>query len=69
MTHQGVAAATVPVGNYARAAFAKMAGHDGYPPDYPAAVLKNVVSNELDVKAVATAVPPPRFRTSSLRTR
>jgi molybdate transport system substrate-binding protein len=51
-----LAAATVPVGNYARAAFAKMAGHDGYPPDYPAAVLKNVVSNELDVKAVATKI-------------
>jgi molybdate transport system substrate-binding protein len=51
-----LAAATVPVGGYARATFAKLAGQSGYPPDFPAAVEKNVVSNELDVKAVVTKV-------------
>jgi molybdate transport system substrate-binding protein len=51
-----LAAPTVPVGSYARSAFAKVAGHNGYAPDFVAAVEKNVRSNELDVKAVATKV-------------
>ena len=54
--HIVLAAATVPVGSYARATFAKLAGTNGYPGDFPAAVEKNVVSNELDVKAVVTKV-------------
>jgi molybdate transport system substrate-binding protein len=51
-----LAAATVPVGGYARATFAKLSGTPGYPADFPAAVEKNVVSNELDVKAVVTKI-------------
>lgn len=51
-----LAAAKVPVGTYARAAFAKLAAHPGYSSDFAAAVEKNVVSNELDVKAVATKI-------------
>jgi molybdate transport system substrate-binding protein len=51
-----LAAPTVPVGGYARAAFAKMSGRNGAPADFAAAVEKNVVSNELDVKAVATKI-------------
>jgi molybdate transport system substrate-binding protein len=51
-----LAAATVPVGGYARATFAKLNGTTGYPADFPASVEKNVVSNELDVKAVVTKI-------------
>lgn len=51
-----LAAATVPVGGYARATFGKLSGTAGYPADFPAAVEKNVVSNELDVKAVVTKI-------------
>jgi molybdate transport system substrate-binding protein len=51
-----LAAARVPVGSYARATFRKLAGTPGYPADFPAAVEKNVVSNELDVKAVVTKI-------------
>jgi molybdate transport system substrate-binding protein len=51
-----LAAATVPVGSYARATFEKLSGQNGYPADFPAAVEKNVVSNELDVKAVVTKI-------------
>jgi len=51
-----LAAPTVPVGGYARATFAKMSGQNGYPADFPAEVDKNVVSNELDVKAVVTKI-------------
>lgn len=51
-----LAAATVPVGDYARATFAKLSGQPGYPADFPGAVEKNVVSNELDVKAVVTKI-------------
>jgi molybdate transport system substrate-binding protein len=47
---------TVPVGNYARATFKKLAGSGSYPVDFAAAIEKNVVSNELDVKAVATKI-------------
>ncbi len=51
-----LAAPTVPVGAYARAAFARMSGRQGYAADFAAAVEKDVVSNELDVKAVAIKV-------------
>ena len=51
-----LAAASVPVGSYARAAFAKASGQNGFPVDFGAAVEKNVISNELDVKAVATKI-------------
>jgi molybdate transport system substrate-binding protein len=51
-----LAAAAVPVGNYARAAFRKLDGASGYPADFASAVERNVVSNELDVKAVATKI-------------
>ncbi len=47
---------TVPVGNYARAAFTKLDGQNGLPADFAAEVEKNVISNELDVKAVATKI-------------
>src|SRR5471030_993374 len=51
-----LAAATVPVGNYSRTTFKKISGSPGYAADYADAVEKNVVSNELDVKAVATKI-------------
>jgi molybdate transport system substrate-binding protein len=51
-----LAAPTVPVGAYARSTFAKLAGQNGYPADFPAQVEKNVVSDELDVKAVVTKI-------------
>ncbi len=51
-----LAAPTVPVGGYARAAFRTLDGATGYPADFAAAVEKNVVSNEVDVKAVATKI-------------
>lgn len=51
-----LAAPEVPVGRYARASFAKMNGRSGYAADFDKAVEKNVLSNELDVKAVATKV-------------
>jgi molybdate transport system substrate-binding protein len=44
-----------PVGRYAREAFAKMAGN-GFPADYAAAVERNVVSNEMNEKAVAAKI-------------
>ncbi len=51
-----LAAPSVPVGGYARAAFRKLDGAPGYPAGFAAAVEKNVVSNEIDVKAVATKI-------------
>jgi molybdate transport system substrate-binding protein len=51
-----LAATTVPVGGYARVTFGKLSGTNGYAADFPAAVEKNVVSNELDVKAVVTKI-------------
>jgi molybdate transport system substrate-binding protein len=50
-----LAAATVPVGAYARTAFKNLVAK-GYPSDFPEQIEKNVVSNELDVKAVATKI-------------
>ena len=51
-----LAAATVPVGTYARTAFRKLDGARGFPAGFGASVERNVVSNELDVKAVATKI-------------
>ncbi|MDP9105401.1 MAG: molybdate ABC transporter substrate-binding protein [Candidatus Eremiobacteraeota bacterium] len=51
-----LAAATVPVGSYARTAFRKLNGAQGFPADFSGFVERNVVSNELDVKAVATKI-------------
>jgi len=51
-----LAAPTVPVGGYARTAFRELNGKSGFPPDFASDVERNVVSNELDVKAVATKV-------------
>ena len=52
-----LAAPSVPVGKYARAAFAVMARNTAvFGPDFVARVTKNVVSNELDVKAVVSKV-------------
>jgi molybdate transport system substrate-binding protein len=51
-----LAAPTVPVGNYSRTAFRKLNGANGYPADFGGLVERNVVSDELDVKAVATKI-------------
>lgn len=51
-----LAAASVPVGAYSRAAFRALQGKPGFPADFAAAVERNVVSNEVDVKAVATKI-------------
>lgn len=51
-----LAAPTVPVGGYARSAFKKLNGTAGYAADFSDAVERNVVSNELDVKAVASKI-------------
>jgi molybdate transport system substrate-binding protein len=50
-----LAEAAEPVGRYAREAFAKMAGH-GYPNDFAKAIERNVVSNEMNEKAVAEKI-------------
>jgi molybdate transport system substrate-binding protein len=44
-----------PVGVYAREAFAKLSGN-GYPADFAAVVERNVVSNEINEKAVAVKI-------------
>jgi molybdate transport system substrate-binding protein len=51
-----LAASSVPVGSYARAAFRKLNGANGFPADFGGLVERNVVSNELDVKGVATKI-------------
>jgi molybdate transport system substrate-binding protein len=51
-----VAAATVPVGKYARQALAKMALSPDYGPTYAASVLKNVVSEEENDAAIVQKV-------------
>ncbi|MDQ2857355.1 MAG: molybdate ABC transporter substrate-binding protein [Candidatus Eremiobacteraeota bacterium] len=51
-----LAAPTVPIGNYARATLKRLDGQTGFANDFDSAVEKNVVSNELDVKAVATKI-------------
>jgi molybdate transport system substrate-binding protein len=51
-----LAAPEVPVGNYARQSFALMDKDASYGTGFAAAVLKNVVSNESNVKQVVTKV-------------
>jgi molybdate transport system substrate-binding protein len=51
-----LAAAGVPVGDYARVAFANLSKNPAYGADFGGRVQANVVSEEVDVKAVATKV-------------
>ena len=51
-----LAAEAVPAGRYTRQALDKLAGAAGFPADYAARVLANVVSEEDNVKAVVTKV-------------
>lgn len=47
---------TVPIGQYARVALGRMSSDAAFGTDFSARVLKNVVSNELNVKDVVTKV-------------
>jgi molybdate transport system substrate-binding protein len=49
-------APTVPIGKYSRDAFKAMSANPAYGADFAANVEANVVSNEIDVKAVATKI-------------
>ena len=51
-----VGAAAVPVGAYSREALRRLSGRPGFPPDYGARVLANVVSEEESVKSVLAKV-------------
>jgi molybdate transport system substrate-binding protein len=51
-----LAAPSVPVGDYARRTFANLAKARGFGADFAARVQANVVSEETDVKAIATKV-------------
>jgi molybdate transport system substrate-binding protein len=51
-----LAAEAVPVGKYSREALSRLAGAPGFGADYPARVLRNVVSQEENVKAVVAKV-------------
>jgi molybdate transport system substrate-binding protein len=51
-----LAAEAVPVGRYSREALEQLAAAPGFPADYSKLVLANVVSQEENVKAVATKV-------------
>jgi molybdate transport system substrate-binding protein len=51
-----LAAPSVPVGNYARQTFGNLAKDAAYGADFAARVQANVVSEETDVKAVATKI-------------
>jgi len=51
-----LAAPSVPVGKYARAAVTVMASDAAFGPDFQSRVTANIVSNETDVKAVVTKV-------------
>jgi molybdate transport system substrate-binding protein len=51
-----LAAPAVPVGNYARQTFGNLAKDAAYGADFAARVQANVVSEETDVKAVATKI-------------
>lgn len=51
-----LAAPTVPVGNYARQTFANLSKDASYGSDFATRVQANVVSEETDVKAVATKI-------------
>jgi molybdate transport system substrate-binding protein len=54
--HLILAAPTVPVGNYARTAFANLSKLPEYGVQFEQNVTANVVSNEVDVKAVVTKI-------------
>lgn len=60
LSHRGLkivlAAAAVPVGRYSRQALEQLSAAPGFTADYSARVLANVVSQEENVKAVATKV-------------
>ncbi len=49
-------ARTVPIGKYSRDAFSAMSSDPAYGADYATKVESNVVSNEVDVKAIATKI-------------
>jgi molybdate transport system substrate-binding protein len=51
-----LAAEAVPAGKYSREALGRLAGAPGFGADYPPQVLRNVVSQEENVKAVVTKV-------------
>ncbi len=51
-----IAAAEAPAGSYARESLELMAAGDGFPDDFAAAVLANVVTNETSVRGVAQKV-------------
>ena len=60
LTKRGVklvlGAEAVPVGKYSREMFANLGSTEGYAPDFAQRVLANVVSEEENVKAVASKV-------------
>lgn len=51
-----LAAPDVPVGAYAREVLAKLGAEPGYPAGFESAALKNIVSNEANVRAVLAKV-------------
>ena len=51
-----IAADAVPVGKYTREVLIKLAGAEGFPPQYDERVLGNVVSQEENVKSVVSKV-------------
>ena len=51
-----LAAEAVPVGHYARVAIANLTKQTGYPQDFAQRVLRNIVSNEDNVKGVVAKV-------------
>lgn len=51
-----LAADAVPAGRYARAALRALEGRPGYPPDFGERVLRNVVSEEENVRSVVAKV-------------
>ena len=51
-----IGAEAVPVGKYSHEMFANLGHTDGFSPDFPKRVLANVVSEEENVKAVASKV-------------
>jgi molybdate transport system substrate-binding protein len=51
-----LAAAAVPVGTYSREALRRLSSQPGFPPDYGAHVLANVVSEEENVKSVLAKI-------------
>jgi molybdate transport system substrate-binding protein len=51
-----IAAEVVPAGKYTREALTKLAGAEGFPPEYEQKVVGNVVSQEENVKSVVSKV-------------